>query len=92
MCSFRLKGEDGFFIPGGARYVSIVVPTYFVENYKRNALSSTLVLHHYEIPHGVEHRRNDRFSLEKVRQNGIVSDVHPFVQCSTYVEANDLQT
>jgi hypothetical protein len=50
MCSSRLKGEDGFFIPGGARYVSIVVPTCFVENYKRNALSSTQVLRDYEIP------------------------------------------
>jgi hypothetical protein len=92
MCRSRLKGEDGFFIPGDARQVSIVVPTCFVEKYRRNALSSTQVLRHYEIPHRVEHQRNDRFSLEKVRQNGIVSDVNPFVQCSTYVEANDLQT
>jgi hypothetical protein len=57
----------------------MVVHTYFVEDYGRNSLSSTNVLRHYEIPDGIEHRRDDYFSLEKVGLNGMVSDVHPCV-------------
>jgi hypothetical protein len=57
----------------------MVVHTYFVEDYVRNSLSNTNVIRHYEIPYRVEHRRDDYCSLEKVRLNGMVSDVHPFV-------------
>src|SRR6266571_8708555 len=53
----------------------MVVHTCFMENYGSTSISSTNVIRYYEIPYGVAHRRNDRFSLEKVRPNGMVSDV-----------------